>query len=182
MNSANMTKLLTQAFWNDPMFASLFSGTKKEQHMNALFGFLIKRNILIGGELLTDGETYAALLDKRARVPFSNKLSLFFEMVKLSFQLPLKSLRQLTVYQDIALANAPKGDHYYLTILGVAPSAQGKGVGGKVLGAIHEKLPKGMSIALDTENEKNVAYYERFGYTLNHVGRAGDLQIYCMSR
>lgn len=182
MHSNHLTQILTKAFWNDPMFTELFKGAKKEQHMTKLFQFLIKRNQLMGGELITDGVNYVALLDLNHKMPLMNKVVLLAEMLKLSFFLPFKSLRLLSAYQNITQEHVPQENHYYLTLLGVLPSSQGKGWGGKILNIIHEKIPSSVPIALDTENEKNVAYYEKFGYQLNHVASYGELKIYCMSR
>jgi GNAT superfamily N-acetyltransferase len=182
MDHSKLVQILADAFWDDPMFSELFYGRNKRKQISGLFEYLIKRNALIGGDLYTDGKTYAALLDKRLPVPFHKQLLLLFEMITLSFKLPIKSLNQLTAYQKITFDHAPKGAHYYLTIIGVAPSAQGTGIGSKVLTTIHDNLPPGLTIALDTENEKNVPYYEKFGYTTNHIDTVSECTIFCMSR
>ena len=55
--------------------------------------------------------------------------------------------------------------YLYLQIIGVAPAFQGQGFGGKLLRALIEKSEQtGMSLYLETETEKNVSMYERFGF------------------
>ncbi len=55
----------------------------------------------------------------------------------------------------------------YLQIIGVASEFQGQGFGGKLLQALIEKSEQiGIPIYLETEIEKNVKMYERFGFKL----------------
>jgi ribosomal protein S18 acetylase RimI-like enzyme len=59
----------------------------------------------------------------------------------------------------------PSHRHWYLEVLGVAPDAQGLGVGGQLLErglarADHTGLP----CYLETARHDNVAFYERFGF------------------
>lgn len=61
-----------------------------------------------------------------------------------------------------------KGKAYtYLQIIGVAPSFQGQGFGGKLLHALIEKSEQtGVPIYLETETEANVSLYEYFGFSV----------------
>jgi len=75
--------------------------------------------------------------------------------------------------------------HYYLWGLVTHPKAQGTGVGSALLRMLcdradEEKLP----IYLETHEEKNVGYYERFGFSLVHTDSIPKhgLPIWCMLR
>ena len=59
-----------------------------------------------------------------------------------------------------------KGRTYvYFMVLGVASEFQGQGFGGKLLRAlIEESKQAGVSIYVETETERNVGMYERFGF------------------
>jgi ribosomal protein S18 acetylase RimI-like enzyme len=59
-----------------------------------------------------------------------------------------------------------KGRTYlYLMVLGVATEFQGQGFGGKLLRALIEKSEQaGVPIYVETETERNVKMYERFGF------------------
>ena len=53
----------------------------------------------------------------------------------------------------------------YLLIIGVAPAYQGQGFGGKLLRALIEKSERAaMPLYLETETERNVSMYERYGF------------------
>ena len=59
-----------------------------------------------------------------------------------------------------------RGTSYiYLQVIGVAPQHQGQGFGGKMLRALIEKSAQaGLPLYLETETERNVSMYERFGF------------------
>jgi ribosomal protein S18 acetylase RimI-like enzyme len=78
---------------------------------------------------------------------------------------------------------APGG--WYLPWLGVDPAAQRTGAGSALLRAMWARLdPAGAATYLETENEANVAYYEKQGYELVHRGVLpdGGPPFFCFSR
>ena len=55
--------------------------------------------------------------------------------------------------------------HYYLFMLGVCPAAQGKGIGGRLLADMLGRVDReGMTTYLETQNERNVRFYRKFGF------------------
>jgi ribosomal protein S18 acetylase RimI-like enzyme len=61
----------------------------------------------------------------------------------------------------------PTEPHWYLTVLGVEPSAQGHGVGGALLRPLLDRLDHdGVGAYLETSKASNVAWYERRGFAL----------------
>jgi ribosomal protein S18 acetylase RimI-like enzyme len=63
----------------------------------------------------------------------------------------------------------PPKPHYYLRLLGVHPSFQGKGYARALLDALHtrsEADPRSTGVYLETANPQNVAFYTYFGYHL----------------
>ena len=57
--------------------------------------------------------------------------------------------------------------YIYLTIIGVSSSAQGKGLGSKMMEAIKEECSRdGLHIYLETEVEDNIQFYERHGLSV----------------
>ena len=65
--------------------------------------------------------------------------------------------------------------HAYLWFLGVAPAAQGRGVGSALLRAANARLDaEGLPAYLETGTERNVALYRRHGYEVlsEHKARA----------
>ena len=75
--------------------------------------------------------------------------------------------------------------HAYLWGLAVVPGQQGKGIGTALMQPVlakadAEKIP----VYLATHEEKNVRYYQRYGFDLIHTTRIPkyDLSIWCMLR
>jgi ribosomal protein S18 acetylase RimI-like enzyme len=57
------------------------------------------------------------------------------------------------------------GPYIYLFVIGVKQDFQGKGFGGKLLRALIEKADvEEKPMYLETQNEKNVALYEKYGF------------------
>ncbi len=55
----------------------------------------------------------------------------------------------------------------YLTIIGVSPEAQGKGLGTKLMNTLtQECTKKGHYVYLETEKEENLPFYEKYGFTV----------------
>ena len=59
----------------------------------------------------------------------------------------------------------PDEPHYYLNILGVAPEAQGLGLGSQLLAPMLERCDReGVPAYLECSKERNVPFYERHGF------------------
>jgi ribosomal protein S18 acetylase RimI-like enzyme len=55
--------------------------------------------------------------------------------------------------------------HYYLAILGTDPSAQGQGLGSRVLRAVLDQCDRdGVGAFLESSKESNIAFYARHGF------------------
>lgn len=181
--------LLIDAFENDPMFVNLFKGSQKHRQMKAFFKFIYTRNQLMQGIYLTDKDhnpSYVAFVEKpknKQNYTFIRKTQLILEMLRLVFYIPMKSLNYLSRYDSVTSKQRPSEHHYYLTMIGVSSKKQGQGFGKKVINQIHQIAFDNLDvpiICLDTENVKNVSYYERMGYTLTNQVEVSKLLIYFM--
>ena len=75
--------------------------------------------------------------------------------------------------------------HAYLWFLGVAPAAQGRGVGSALLRAANARLDAaGLPAYLETGTTRNVALYERHGFKVisEHKARADAPNMWSMWR
>ena len=62
------------------------------------------------------------------------------------------------------------GPHSYVVAVGVAPSEQGKGVGGALLrSALRAAAAQGVPCYLETASPKGVAIYEHLGFRVQHA-------------
>lgn len=74
----------------------------------------------------------------------------------------LRSLRYLRAVEAVH----PKDEHWYLATLGVDPDHQGRGYGGMLLDAVLPRADEGgMPTYLETDKERNLAYYARYRFT-----------------
>lgn len=184
-------ELLIHAFEQDPMFIKLFKGPRKHRQMNAFFTFVYQRNQLLNDMYLTDDDinpSYVCFIEKpkqRVKLSLKTRLKLILKMLALTCYIPIRSLNFLSRYDAVTKKQRPKENHYYLTMIAVSKEKQGLGIGKTVINTIHDmviKDPDTHSICLDTENVKNVSYYEHLGYKLTHESKVNGLCIYHMKK
>jgi ribosomal protein S18 acetylase RimI-like enzyme len=91
------------------------------------------------------------------------------------------------VLRDLRIAERerPPGSHFYLSILAVHPEFQGSGCGRALLEAVHarsERHPRSTGVCLETENSKNVRFYEHLGYRVTARNPLADFEITTLFR
>lgn len=69
----------------------------------------------------------------------------------------------------------PREPHYYFAHVGVAPSAQGKGLGSRLMGPTLERCDEeSVPAYLEASSERSAALYERLGFRILRELRAAD--------
>lgn len=69
----------------------------------------------------------------------------------------------------------PREPHWYLAALGTDPPHQGKGVGAALMRPVLERCDgDGLGAYLESSKERNVPYYERFGFVVTGELRLPD--------
>lgn len=162
------TDLMVEVFLNEPPFTQIFQGLRRETQVRyfmrstctyaLLFGECYTTPAREGVALwLTPGKT-AMTLGRMYRAgmliaPFRMGLSAFGRF---------RGFAQLT--DDLHKKSAPM-PHYYLFMLGVSPTVQGKGIGGHLLESMLGRIDREqMPAYLETQNERNVGFYRRCGF------------------
>lgn len=180
--------LLAEAFIHDPLFTHLFSRNREQSKV--LIRFILRRNQLLDGLILTDHAihpAYVAIIAQPqhiSRQSLVKTMRLYVEMSFLLLQLPFHVVRFLIKYDKFITSNVPEMPHYYITMIGVHPDIQGQGIGRKVLQEVHQLASSSAqpcSVALDTENHQNVTYYKKCGYQLHYTQQIEGIRIYCMN-
>jgi GNAT superfamily N-acetyltransferase len=70
-----------------------------------------------------------------------------------------------TAMQNEMDRDHPKQAHYYLQWIGVAPDRQGQGLGSRIIGQLAARADREqVGCYLETANQRNVPFYQRFGY------------------
>jgi ribosomal protein S18 acetylase RimI-like enzyme len=77
----------------------------------------------------------------------------------------------------------PSNQHWHLGPVGVLPSHQGKGIGTKLLSLFCKEVDACLAPAyLETDTDKNVRFYERFGFQVIAETEIFDVKNYFMWR
>ena len=77
------------------------------------------------------------------------------------------AFRAFTRYGSNAEKHHPTERHWYLEVLGVRPEAQRRGLGRRLITPVLERADRaGIACYLETSDRANVAYYERFGFSV----------------
>jgi len=91
----------------------------------------------------------------------------------------------LVQYIDGVHERCAKLPHWYLGMLGVEPTRQGQGVGGRLIGPILTRAAaEGLACYLETQNARNLPFYQKHGFTVVHEGLVpgSDLRSWAMLR
>jgi len=93
--------------------------------------------------------------------------------------------RLMAIRADMDAHHPMQRRHAYLWFLGVAPAAQGRGIGSALLRAANARLDaEGLPAYLETGTTRNVALYQRHGYEVlsEHKARADAPTMWSMWR
>lgn len=95
------------------------------------------------------------------------------------------ALARYRSYEQAWTVGAPTRPHHYLGVLGVSPTAQGTGVGVALLDAVAAIVDEDEAsdgVWLDTENPRNVGFYQRRGFRVAAERALGSVTIWGMWR
>lgn len=182
--------VLAAAFFNYPMFVFYFPNAKLRAHHLSWYLRNVLRTALRYGEVYTTPEITGVIFT----LPPGHTMISLWEYVQngffvTPFVLGLRHYIQSMACEDFVADTQEKlmnnRVHYYLWGLAVAPGQQGKGIGTALMQPVlakanAEKIP----IYLETHEEKNIHYYQRYGFDLINMARIPryDLPIWCMLR
>ncbi|MGB7873389.1 MAG: GNAT family N-acetyltransferase [Anaerolineales bacterium] len=182
--------VLSRAFANDPMANHMMEVSKisLEESLNELFLFSCEVRLLLDWPLLgvfVEGEKLAGVagITLPGEVKWPPSLQEIY--ANLSTRIGQEAVLRLETYSRLADTNRPSEPHYQLGMIGVDPEYQGQGCGGQLLNAVNEMSeshPESMGVWLDTENPRNVPYYQRFGYEIKEHSMLDEIDVWGMFR
>jgi ribosomal protein S18 acetylase RimI-like enzyme len=165
------SKTLTLAFATDPVMRWVYpDGFDYLVHFPALVeGYGGKAFDRESAQHL-DGFTGAALWLPPGVSPDEEP---FVDFLKRTLE-PRKFQVALNIFEQMGNAH-PTEPHWYLSLIGVDPGHQGKGLGSVLLGAMTERLDReGLPAYLESTNVRNLTIYERFGFERHGVIQVDD--------
>lgn len=185
--------LMCRAFARDPLFLHAFGDMtidrEARSRLTSFVSFLFNKSLMLHEEVWGYFEnesllgTYIVENPHAGKLPNRRFLRLFWRTFPFLFRFPGKTLGFLNSYMRITRSAAPSFPHHYLIMIGVEPEAQGRGIGKALMLHLLSEVgadTDSQGIALDTENEKNVSLYKRFGFTLSGETQVGGLPVYAM--
>jgi ribosomal protein S18 acetylase RimI-like enzyme len=163
--------LLARAFQDDPLYRAVLPDEAKRRKASLWLHDRMLRYCLLYGTTHTlpslegvacwlhPGQTEVTI----GRIVRSGLLAMPLRMGPAAFL-------RFSAYIDFSskLREEKSPDSYwYLWVLAVDPSYQGKGVGGRLIRPVLERADaSGTACYLETENAKNLAFYERHGFRI----------------
>jgi GNAT superfamily N-acetyltransferase len=106
-------------------------------------------------------------------------------IIRFIFSMKLRTLVEMFKNKQILGQYHPEEPHYYLTFLAVQQQFRRTGCGTMLLGELHkmslsDNYSKG--IFLETANENNVIFYEKFNYEVQNVVKLKDSNVFTLFR
>jgi ribosomal protein S18 acetylase RimI-like enzyme len=168
---APLADLLTNAFWDDPWFSTLGDNdATRRRVLNAMFSTSV-RYAYRYGEVLTspDHDAVACWLPpEQSTVSTWGMLHCGGWRVPLA--LGLRQLKSFGAHLDHVAAlhqQLQPAPHIYLMLLATHSSKQGDGRGKELLQSVlHDADARALPCYLETFNPRNLAFYERNGFSV----------------
>ena len=181
--------ILAEAFCGDPLFQFVFNEKSRHNKSKQFFRFFLKSNTLFKSDIflaIIEEEITAVCSfsypQKNNQIPF--KLTFLIDTCQLILQLGFSAFFKLNRYFRL-IRETKKTDLYYLNFIGTSTKFRGKGLAKILIDYVHHIVESDSlhsEVGLDTENFKNLAYYQRFGYHLTEQKKLNNLTIYCMRK
>jgi ribosomal protein S18 acetylase RimI-like enzyme len=181
--SGPLAMTLGAAFFDDPIFGWLIGGgSGRQARLELYFAIQLAHSFADGCVWTSDGLRGAALcmppghwrLPPKLMVTHGGRFTSVFRA-----RLP-RAVGLLTVIERRHL----RGPHYYFANIGVAPGAQGQGLGSRLMRPTLDRCDEeGLPAYLEASSERNAALYERLGFKCTDVLRfAGSPPLRLMMR
>lgn len=156
---------LARAFADNPGMSWAFRDPSTRTHkLERGFGDYLRHVWLPRGECWTTERLDGAAL---WLPPGGWEVPALLQLRMLPFALATARLEMLRLLRFISLVESkhPHAPHWYLAVLGVDPSRQGRGFGSHLMQPVLERCDSdGTPAYLETDTERNVALYERHGF------------------
>lgn len=161
---------LTRAFSSDPMFTWVFPDPDHRRRSLQLLNRVPLSYGMHYGSVTqsSDGRAVAVWIPPGRAVSLGGMIR--SGMLNVPFRVGLRAfgrfIRANDVMGKIHTRQVPE-PHWYLLIVGVDPELQGRGLGSRlVLDGLSRADKSNFPCYLETSEERNVPFYERFGFTV----------------
>ena len=176
---AEVSRILAEAFAEDPLQAWITQGTESSEGAAARVGWwsFMLRHGPAGAEvhMLGDGSGAACWHPAPAQRPSAEVAAAFRKLVGAT-----AGERTPEVLEGLGriAARAPAEAHWHLAAVGVAPARRGEGLGGRLLTPMLARCDRlGLPAYLESSNPANLGLYRRLGFSPTGELTLGDGQV-----
>ena len=167
-------RMLARAYLHDPQFVYVLPDEGERLRRSPWFFSAVLRYSASVGTLLAADGGVAILIPPGGHVASLGRM-LRSGLIAAPLRLGPSALGRLTAFaaasRDLRAA-AIQGPFWYVGGIGVDPERQGEGIGTALMEELGARA--GDPLCLETASERNVAWYERLGYTVIAEGRVPD--------
>lgn len=177
---------LEAAFADDPLMAYFFAESPSGIRTAEFFSMLLRARIALGMPALvmcSDAEVVGVAMGYDASRP-AWPARLTAEWERFEADVP-GFARRMAVYEALADAHTPSAPHFYLGVLGVAPTFQGRGAGRKLIEAFCELSARddvSQGVYLETGSPRSLAFYQHCGFDILGEDDLGACKLWCVFR
>lgn len=175
--------VLAESFFDYPVFRSVLEdaeGPKYDRRLRLLIGFFADARLMRNWPVLgirEDGRLVAALLlSDPVFKPRPEPLNRVYDEVV--SEIGEQAAARLEEFESSSEPYEPKSRTYFVGMIGVRPSSQGKGYGRMLMKRVEEMSwahPDSEGVTLTTEVTANIPFYERLGYKKLGRTKIGDI-------
>jgi GNAT superfamily N-acetyltransferase len=164
-HAPRLSSVLTAAFWDDPVFRWAMPGDlRRRAALPEVFDTFVDAFVPLGATFTTATGAGASLWAPPGAAPDLDGLG------ELADAWP-----RFVEVAELLESTHPHEDCWYLNLLAVEPSAQGRGIGSALLGAVLERADAdGVPAYLEATSESNRRLYERHGFEVTAELRTSD--------
>jgi GNAT superfamily N-acetyltransferase len=170
-DTAMAGRVLAGGFSDDPVLTWCFAEPRRQEKLDAFFGFLAAEALVPAGATYLAGDSCAAWTPPDPEPwPDERGAQLFSTLGPVCES---DDLARLMILDDTMSAAHPEASHWYLGLIGTVPAARGQGLGSRLL-AHTLALVDGDALPayLEATSPRNAALYERFGFV-----RTGTIDV-----
>jgi ribosomal protein S18 acetylase RimI-like enzyme len=169
-----LAAVLGRAFQGDPVWDWLFPDpSTKLRRSTQVFQAYVRDALTVGEVYTTPDRSGAALWKPPGKWKLGNA-AILRSLPSLLRAFGTRLPASLEIERKVE-SQHPLEPHWYLSVIGTDPVAQGHGVGKALIRQVTDRCDReGIPAYLESSKSDNVPYYERFGFTVTGETVLGD--------
>lgn len=175
--------MLGRAFHNDPLSVYIYPDeAERKRRLPLMFEIALRYSLRYGEVTTTPDITGAACWLPPENTSVRIKRLLSVGAMGISLKMGPAGMQRMSHAEDYMKdvhQRCLAEEHWYLWVLGVEPTCQGQGIGGRLLRAGLQRADAAhLPCYLETMNPNNVPLYQKFGFTIASEGNIPGSSVY----